>query len=114
MAVPDPGLYVNHYVHFYHNTLLRIYPADSDTRTAYGVPGCLQCVLDTIIHHHPARGPQGFMMPDLETSIVIINWNPRDLLAACLRSIQQTTQGLNVEIIVVDNASSDGSQDMLR
>jgi hypothetical protein len=53
-------------------------------------------------------------MAGLDVSVVIVNWNTRDFLAACLRSIQQTAHDLNLEMIVVDNASEDGSQDMLR
>ena len=50
-------------------------------------------------------------MTDL--SIVIVNWNVRDWLRRCLTSIQ-ATGGPEVEVIVVDNASSDGSADMVR
>jgi len=46
-------------------------------------------------------------MPDL--SIIIVNWNTRDLLIECLNSILSTAADLAVEIIVVDNASTDGS-----
>ena len=43
-------------------------------------------------------------------SVVVVNWNRRDLLAACLESLRaQTWQ--DFEIIVVDNGSSDGSAD---
>ncbi len=49
-----------------------------------------------------------------DTSIIILNWNTRDMLARCLESIAQTVGALNAEIIVVDNASTDGSQAMLR
>lgn len=47
-------------------------------------------------------------------SIIIVNWNTRDLLAQCLHSIYDTTGHLSLEIIVVDNASTDGSQEMVR
>jgi N-acetylglucosaminyl-diphospho-decaprenol L-rhamnosyltransferase len=50
----------------------------------------------------------------IDLSIIIVNWNTRDLLADCLDSIAQTTDDFNVEVIVVDNASSDGSPTMLR
>ncbi len=40
-------------------------------------------------------------------SIIIVNWNTRDLLIDCLESIRQNAPGC--EVIVVDNASSDGS-----
>jgi GT2 family glycosyltransferase len=52
------------------------------------------------------------IMPDL--SILIINWNTHDLLANCLEAIQQNQEGLDVEVIVVDNASTDGSQEMVQ
>ena len=51
-------------------------------------------------------------MTDL--SIVIVNWNTRDLLAQCLQSVYDTTSNLDFKVIVVDNASTDGSQEMVR
>ncbi len=51
-------------------------------------------------------------MPDV--SIIIVNWNTRDLLCDCINSALRTTAPLNIEVIVVDNASSDGSVAMLR
>lgn len=51
------------------------------------------------------------MLPDL--SIIIVNWNVRDLLRDCLRSIDTGRGALSVEVIVVDSASSDGSADMV-
>lgn len=50
----------------------------------------------------------------LDVSIIIVNWNTRDLLADCLDSITQTASDLIFEIIVVDNASTDDSQTMVR
>jgi N-acetylglucosaminyl-diphospho-decaprenol L-rhamnosyltransferase len=50
----------------------------------------------------------------LDLSIIILNWNTRDLLADCLTSIVETTEGLPLEVIVVDNASTDGSPEMMR
>lgn len=46
-------------------------------------------------------------MADL--SICIVNWNTRDLLIQCLTSVTQRTEGVDYEIVVVDNASTDGS-----
>ena len=52
-------------------------------------------------------------LPDL--SIVIVNWNTRDMLRACLTSLRTAAQTWpHFEVIVVDNASSDGSPDMIR
>ncbi|MEL7236878.1 MAG: glycosyltransferase family 2 protein, partial [Chloroflexota bacterium] len=50
----------------------------------------------------------------VDLSIIIVNWNVADLLAACLDSIAAHTGDLSLEVIVVDSASSDGSVDMLR
>ena len=47
-------------------------------------------------------------------SIIILNWNTRDLLAQCLDSIEQHKGEFQLEILVVDNASTDGSQAMLK
>jgi len=47
-------------------------------------------------------------------SILIINWNTRDLLAACLRSIERHAPELQAEVIVVDNASADDSVAIVR
>ena len=50
-------------------------------------------------------------------SIIIVNWNTRDLLAQCLESVAEnvgTWEQGNVETFVVDNASSDGSAAMVR
>lgn len=46
-------------------------------------------------------------------SILIVNWNTCELLDACLRSIEQAGAAES-EIIVVDNASTDGSAKMVR
>jgi hypothetical protein len=46
-------------------------------------------------------------------SIIIVNWNTRDLLADCLRSVYNTVHDLTFEVFVVDNASSDGSAAMV-
>ncbi|MBV6432437.1 MAG: hypothetical protein IANPNBLG_02579 [Bryobacteraceae bacterium] len=45
-------------------------------------------------------------------SVIIVNWNRKDLLRACLLSLQNQ-QGVQFEIIVVDNGSSDGSAEMI-
>lgn len=47
-------------------------------------------------------------------SVLIVNWNTREHLFACLGSIKRHPPSEDFEIIVVDNASSDGSADMVR
>ncbi len=49
----------------------------------------------------------------MDISVIIVNWNTRDLLRRCLDSLVATAGSLAVEVIVVDNDSHDGSQDML-
>jgi N-acetylglucosaminyl-diphospho-decaprenol L-rhamnosyltransferase len=48
-------------------------------------------------------------------SVIIVNWNVRELLRACLHSVLRELDGRagDAEIIVVDNASSDGSAEMV-
>jgi GT2 family glycosyltransferase len=46
-----------------------------------------------------------------DVSILVISYNTRDLTVACLRSVFEQTRDVNFEVIVVDNASSDGSAD---
>jgi GT2 family glycosyltransferase len=47
-------------------------------------------------------------------SIVVVNWNTKDLLRACLASIQRHPASSRSEVIVVDNNSADGSATMVR
>ncbi len=46
-------------------------------------------------------------------SIVIVSYNTRELLEACLTSVFTSVAGISFEVWVVDNASSDGSADMV-
>jgi GT2 family glycosyltransferase len=50
-------------------------------------------------------------LPDL--GIIIVNYNVRDLLRDCLASVYDSRGEFTFEICVVDNASSDGSADMV-
>ena len=50
----------------------------------------------------------------MDLSIVIVNWNVRELLDRCLESIYKSGSALSVEVIVVDNASRDDSAAMVR
>jgi N-acetylglucosaminyl-diphospho-decaprenol L-rhamnosyltransferase len=49
----------------------------------------------------------------LDLTIVIVNYNVRDLLRDCLRSVLASTGELAYEVVVVDNCSSDGSAEMV-
>lgn len=50
----------------------------------------------------------------MDLSIIIVNWNSREYLQRCIDSILATTHGIKFEIIVIDNASFDGCDEMLR
>jgi GT2 family glycosyltransferase len=49
--------------------------------------------------------------PDL--SVVIVNWNTIDMLRDVLASTYETCGDITMQVIVIDNASSDGSADMV-
>ena len=49
----------------------------------------------------------------VEVSIVIVNWNTRELLRQCLESIYQNINQPSFEVLVVDNGSTDGSAAMV-
>ncbi len=52
----------------------------------------------------------------MDLGLVIVNWNVRDLLAACLDSVylDLAESGLQARVCVVDNGSRDGSAEMVR
>lgn len=49
--------------------------------------------------------------PDL--SILMVNWNTRDMTLACLRSVFAETRDTSFELILVDNGSADGSAEAI-
>ena len=49
-----------------------------------------------------------------EISVIIVAWNCRQVLSDCLRSILAQVKPDTSEVIVVDNASSDGTAEMVR
>ncbi|HET6953718.1 MAG TPA: glycosyltransferase family 2 protein [Acidimicrobiales bacterium] len=59
----------------------------------------------------PQAAPPAAEQPDL--SIVVVSWNTRDELRECLRSTLDGLDGIAGEVVVVDNASADGSADMV-
>lgn len=48
-----------------------------------------------------------------EVSVCIVSWNRRDLLDRCLESLFRQWQGTSFEVVVVDNASTDGAADLV-
>lgn len=48
-----------------------------------------------------------------DVSIIIVSFNTRNVLRECLESIARESAGLSVEVVIVDNNSSDGSPEMV-
>lgn len=49
----------------------------------------------------------------IDVSIIIVNWNTRDVLRECLQSVYRGLGALNAEVLVVDNGSTDQSPEMV-
>ncbi|MBR5698438.1 MAG: glycosyltransferase family 2 protein [Prevotella sp.] len=50
----------------------------------------------------------------MKLSVVIVSYNVKHYVAQCLLSLRRALQGIDAEVIVVDNHSHDGTVDMLR
>ncbi len=48
-----------------------------------------------------------------EASVVVVSFNTKDILRECLESVERESNGLRIQILVVDNHSSDGSPEMV-
>ncbi len=48
-------------------------------------------------------------MARFDVSVIIVNWNGRDVLGPCVHSVFDAVKGIACEVILVDNASEDGS-----
>lgn len=48
-----------------------------------------------------------------ELSVVVASFNTKDLLRECLATVRTATRGLDSEVVVVDNSSSDGTPAMV-
>jgi hypothetical protein len=57
----------------------------------------------------------GFRISDFgfDVSVCIVNWNCRDHLQACLQSLREAASEAALEVLVVDNGSTDGAADMV-
>ena len=53
-------------------------------------------------------------MSNIDVSIIIVSWNTEEILRNCLTSIYEDGGDVAYEVIVIDNASSDGSAKMIR
>ena len=59
------------------------------------------------------RGAAEQRVPAVDVSVVIPSYNTRDLMEQALRTVMEAAVDLEVEIVVVDNASRDGSAEMV-
>ena len=47
----------------------------------------------------------------MDVSVIIVNYNTKNLTDDCIQSVINKTTGVDYEIILVDNASTDGSKE---
>ena len=84
-------------------------PEDGPARThhMHATPASNAAALPSVRRHSPHGGSA------IVLSIIIVNWNTRELLRHCLQSVFMSTDCADLEVIVVDNGSNDGSVDMV-
>ncbi|MEX2115985.1 MAG: glycosyltransferase [Bacteroidota bacterium] len=58
--------------------------------------------------------PKRRRSPSLQLSVIIVNYNVREFLHHALTSLRKSMKGIRGEVFVVDNASDDGSVEMVR
>jgi hypothetical protein len=73
--------------------------------------GC--CYDESVSTERPSR-PAETASSTPDVSVIVVNWNLKEFLEGCLDSIEAFRGSLDVEVIVVDNASADGSQQMVK
>jgi len=54
------------------------------------------------------------VISSIEVSIIVVNWNTKDVLRDCLGSVYKQSKDVIFEVIVIDNASGDGSVEMVK
>lgn len=53
-------------------------------------------------------------MPEMDLTVIIVNWNTRQLVVESLQSLYGAIGDFSMEVFVVDNGSSDGSVEAIR
>ena len=49
----------------------------------------------------------------MDVSVIIVNYNTADLIADCIKSIRKHTVGVDYEIVIVDNHSTENARDII-
>jgi hypothetical protein len=57
---------------------------------------------------------KGWWTEVMDLSVIVVNWNTRELLAQCLESIFSSLPNQEIDVHVVDNHSTDSSSDMVQ
>jgi len=65
------------------------------------------------LHQNEQLDTRAQQRAEFDISIIIVSFNTRDLLRECLTSVLKEASALHTEIFVVDNASTDGSAEMV-
>jgi GT2 family glycosyltransferase len=60
-----------------------------------------------------ARTAEAAVGEAIDVSVCVVNWNCRDVLRACLQSLRDQPNDVRYEVLVVDNASTDGAAEMV-
>lgn len=61
----------------------------------------------------PTGSGEDVMQREATVSVIIVSWNARNYLLECLDSLSQAVCSYPMEVIIVDNASNDGSPEMV-
>jgi N-acetylglucosaminyl-diphospho-decaprenol L-rhamnosyltransferase len=62
----------------------------------------------------PKAWRQGLTVQPGMLSVIVVTWNVRELVLRCLAALRRESAELDMEVIVVDNASADGTVEALR
>lgn len=69
---------------------------------------------DQDMSHHHAAAVSATAQTEPELTIIIVSYNTRDLSLACLQSLYRSAIQTRFQVVLIDNASSDGSADAIR
>jgi GT2 family glycosyltransferase len=72
-----------------------------------------EALLDYVSDEIPSLQSRGHEDSLLDISIIIVSFNTRDVLRECLDSVFEESRDLRAEVFVVENASTDGSAEMV-